>query len=125
MYPIPKDSKAFRPISLIECFRKLFEKIIEKRMCFPVSAQQGGFVRGLSMVDRAMIFDNHLRKSNGNLRVVAMDIKKAYDSVDRRLLYRKLESRGISRQMLRILVSLMEDNKCIRKIIHASNASGR
>jgi len=112
IHPVPKDKGAFRPIALTEVFRKLFEKLIMCRLNVELSPQQGGFRSGLTTCDQAMLFDNYLRKSNGSLKAVTLDIRKAYDSIDRRFLYRKLEEKRVPALLQRIIVSLMEGNRC-------------
>lgn len=111
-FPLRKDNKNFRPIALTEVFRKLFERVLLFRMDVRVSDQQAGFVKGRNTVDQAVLFDNYLKRSNGELKVVALDISKAYDSVDRRILYRKLIKKGLNSQLVRIIVGLSEGVKC-------------
>lgn len=112
IHPIPKGENEFRPIALTDAFRKLFERMLISRMKLSLSDQQGGFRDGLAAMDQAVIFDDYLRKSNGTLKAAALDISKAYDSVDRKLLYKKLERSGASHHLIRILVSLLEGNRC-------------
>ncbi|TBU09238.1 reverse transcriptase [Hamiltosporidium tvaerminnensis] len=88
--PIPKEGKEFRPISLIEKSRKLFEKLILNKMHFKLIKQQAGFKKEHRTLNHALTLDNELRCSNGSLICVSLDIRKAYDSVNRIKLYEKL-----------------------------------
>lgn len=112
IHPVPKGKDDFRPISVVEIFRKVFEKILLSRIEREVelSVQQGGFRRGLSTIDQALILDDHLRRANGNMVAVTLDIRKAYDSVDRRLLYGKLGKCSLSNKYKRTLIDLLENN---------------
>lgn len=62
--------------------------------------------------NHALILDNKLRRSNGKAIVVTLDIRKAYDTVDRRILFRKLIHRhGFGESDMKIIYELMEYNE--------------
>lgn len=110
---IPKGNNEFRPIGIMNQARKLFEKIflarIENKLRF--CSQQGGFVKGLGTQNHALIMDGMLRRSNGKAAVITIDIRKAYDTVDRLLLYAKLKNRfSLSTAHIEILYELLENN---------------
>ena len=115
-YPLKKDATNFRPIALTEVIRKVFERLILARINCKFADQQAGFVRGRSTVDHAIAFDDLLRKGRGNLKAVALDITKAYDSVDRRILYEKLLKNGLNPRLVRIIVGLSENVQCNVKV---------
>lgn len=110
--PVRKDKTSFRPIALTESLRKVFEKIILTRINWRGVDQQAGFVKGRNTVDQAVTLDDHLRRSRGNLKVIALDIRKAYDSVDRRILYGKLLKAGLNRLLVRTVVGMSEGVMC-------------
>lgn len=111
--PIPKPDGSFRPISLTEHMRKLFEILILKRLNIKLVKQQGGFVPQVGTTEHALILDNALRKGNGSLIVMTLDISKAYDKVCRKIMYEKLKHRfNIKKNMMKILFSLNENNTC-------------
>ena len=102
------DLKNYRGISLISHVGKAMEQVIHKRLkeviynhphenpyCIP--ANQFGFVPG-NGGDDAMMVSRHLSASclakNIPLYKVFIDFEKAYDRVDRRLLWAILEKRG-------------------------------
>lgn len=91
--PIPKPDGSYRPISLTEHLRKLFEIMFLQRLDIKLAKQQGGFVANIGTTEQALIIDNELRRSNGTLIVATLDISKAYDSVDRTILYKKIKGK--------------------------------
>lgn len=111
-YPIRKSVDTFRPIALLDAHRKLFEKCIASLLDYRVSIQQCGFTEGRATVDHALLLDHHLRSGRGDIAAAALDIRKAYDSVDRRILYRKLRERNLDPLVLNVLVCLLEGNMC-------------
>lgn len=118
--PIAKPDGSYRPISLTEHLRKLFEMIILRRMALRLCKQQGGFISKIGTTEHALILDNALRRANGKMIVVTLDIRKAYDTVDRNILYHKLTTQfGMTKKMLRILFALNENNVC--KLNHEGN----
>ncbi|TBU08710.1 putative reverse transcriptase [Hamiltosporidium magnivora] len=93
--PIPKGDSEFRPISLIEKTRKLFEK--------PILA---------STLNHALTLDTRLRHRNGEGICVTLDISKAYDSIYRKRLYEKLMiKQKFSREDTILIAALIENNE--------------
>ncbi|TBU02766.1 reverse transcriptase [Hamiltosporidium magnivora] len=110
--PIPKDKGEFRPISLIEKTRKLFEKLIFLDFIPKLHKQQAGFRPQYSTLNHALTIDTLLRHSNGELTCVTLDIKKAYDCVDRKFLYKKLIiNQNFSLHDTILIASLIENNE--------------
>ncbi|TBU01034.1 reverse transcriptase, partial [Hamiltosporidium magnivora] len=110
--PIPKDNDDFRPISLIEKTRKLFEKLVLSKINFKIHKQQTGFRPGHSTVNNALVLETALRHGNGSLICVTLDIRKAYDSVDRTKLYQKLLlNQNLSLKDTTLIANLIENNK--------------
>ncbi|TBU13340.1 reverse transcriptase [Hamiltosporidium tvaerminnensis] len=110
--PIPKDKNDFRPIALIEKTRKLFEKLILTQLKFKIHKQQTGFKPGHSTLNHALTIDTKLRHSNGCMICVTLDIKKAYDSVDRKKLYKKLLAhQNLSLRDTTLIANLIENNE--------------
>ena len=96
--PVPKkthsnDIKDFRPISLTEAPRRILEKCLAlylKPFELKLTHMQGGFRERHSTLDQAAVLQQVMstRYNSGKSTVVAfLDIKAAYDSVDRQLLW--------------------------------------
>ena len=119
--PIPKKSnssniKDFRPISLTEVSRKIIEKCLalllkpfERRL----SPMQGGFREQRSTLDQAAVLQQVLTaryKDRKSTVVAFLDIKAAYDSVDRHMLWICCKRAGIPDPVVRMLCSMFDHN---------------
>ena len=120
--PIPKKGDVsliqnYRPISLTETLRKLFERVILPYLSAaiePLHVFQGGFRKKRGTLDQVSALQETItsfkaeHKRPGNL--CFLDIKAAYDSVDRNILYSKLLKRGLEPSLLNLIYSLFEKN---------------
>lgn len=93
------DISNYRPIALSESMRKVFEKTILPRLISgiePLNVAQGGFRHKRSTLDQAIALHEAIisrkRYLKGQPLVAFLDIKAAYDTVDRNLLWNKVES---------------------------------
>ena len=128
--PVPKktnssDIKDFRPISLTEVPRRIIEKCLA-RLLKPVernlSPMQGGFRERRSTLDQVATLQQVLsaRSKTGMPTVVAfLDIKAAYDCVDRQLLWTSCKRAGIADPVIRTLRGMF-DNNMSRVVIDGS-----
>ena len=98
------DMNNYRPISLLNIFSKIFEKVVKTRLVNYMSennilnANQYGFQKGKSTQDALTAFSkmlyNEIEKSNKVLSIF-VDFSKAFDTVPHELLIQKLEFYGI------------------------------
>ncbi|TBU01117.1 hypothetical protein CWI37_0028p0010, partial [Hamiltosporidium tvaerminnensis] len=110
--PIHKDDSEFRPISLIEKTRKLFEKLIFSKFEVKLKRQQAGFRLKHSTLNHALTLDTRLRHGDVEGICVTLDISKAYDSVYRKRLYEKLMiKKKFSREDTILIAALIENNE--------------
>ncbi|KAG0926567.1 hypothetical protein G6F28_012981 [Rhizopus arrhizus] len=93
------DPGNFRPISLTSTFRKLFEKclypsLLEQSPALDIA--QGGFRESRSSLDQVQCLIeicSILRRNHNSFPTLAfLDIKSAYDTVDRSYVWRELQS---------------------------------
>ena len=119
-----KDSKScisnYRPISLLSAVSKVFEKIVLKNVYnhfrdnFILSNFQSGFLPGRSTVTQVIEvyhkFCSAIDK-NKEVRVVFLDISKAFDRVWHLGLLSKLNSCGISGKMLDWFCNYLTDRQ--------------
>lgn len=112
----PLDDPAnYRPISLTSIFRKTLEKCLQAYLLSsapPLDPVQGGFRSLRSALDQARslheLSDMH-KKLHGATPVLAFcDIKSAYDTVDRRIVWQALENH-VPELLLLILKNLFDD----------------
>ena len=119
--PVPKktnsaDIKDFRPISLTEVPRRVIEKCLA-RLLKPfqdkLSPMQGGFREHRSTLDQAAVLQQIMTtryKESKPTLVAFLDIKAAYDSVDRQLLWTACKRAGISGSVIRMLGGMFDHN---------------
>lgn len=115
--PVPKkgdlnEIKNYRPISLTECFRKLFEHCINRWIIekYPGNHfSQGGF-RSHHCVNDMVVALHEVLSRNRNMHVAFLDIKAAYDSVDRRILWKRCKQKGFEDELIWILKRLFDHN---------------
>ena len=116
--PVPKkgdltEINNYRPISLTENMRKVFEKCIEtdmKRSMRSLDIAQGGFRDQRSTLDQIVSLHLTMKSQKGRSLVAFLDIAKAYDSVPRTLLWRKCKDIGICDATIRMLKALFNHN---------------
>jgi hypothetical protein len=112
----PLDPGNFRPISLTSVMRKWLELVLQDALTDTaptLDIVQGGFRANRSAMDQAMclheICRQHTLDHYGEPPTLAfLDIKSAYDTVDRAIIWRALETH-VSAPMLSILQSLFDD----------------
>ena len=119
-----KDKKTivsnYRPISLISVLSKLFEKVIFKYVFnhlhdnFVISTFQSGFLPGKSTVTQLAEVYHHFCNAidrNKEIRVVFLDISKAFDRVWHTGLLYKLHKSGISNGLLLWFKNYLSDRQ--------------
>ena len=119
------DPSNYRGISLLSCLGKLFTAILNQRLLKYVvennilKAEQLGFLAGNRTSDAHIILHTLIQSycHNRGKKIFAcfVDFKKAFDTVPREILFRKLLSHGISGKIFNILKTMYtNDNCCIR-----------
>ena len=112
------DLTNYRPISVLTFFAKVFEKIVYNKVMDFISENnvlydhQYGFRKGRSTQQAIITLVDRITKSQdiGDI-VIALfiDLKKAFDTIDHRILLRKLYSYGIRGSMLKWFESYLTD----------------
>lgn len=118
-----------RPISLTEVPRRIFERCLEtniKRQMKPLDITQGGFRERRSCYDQLAVLNEIAIDASAReheLIYMFLDIKAAYDTVDRPKLWLKCREYGISDEMIEMLRQLFDFNKA--KIVLGGRESRR
>ena len=105
---------------MLPCVGKLFTKVLKERLYRWVerkdilSSLQAGFRKGRSTLDQCFVLRTIIEKTQRRgqrLWGVFVDLKKAFDSVNREALWYKLRCLGVSEKMVRILKSKYADSE--------------
>ena len=129
--PIPKSSTADPPdplsyhgITLMNVLYKIYCSVLNKCLSKWVEAndilvkEQNGFKKGRSTVDQITSLSNLIntrKKHRLSTYCAFIDFKKAYDYVDRDILWRRLENYGIGGKMFNAVKSLYKSvSACVR-----------
>ena len=116
----------YRPITVIISLSGLFSKLLNARLSEVVEAHhllgesQNGFRKCRRMADNSFILDSILMKAKSDkkhLHLCYIDISKAYDSVNRSILWAKLASLGFGGEFLGCLRALYT-NDCVDSVIN-------
>lgn len=125
---IPKPKKShtkpenYRPISLLSCVGKLFEKIIANRLKEHLENQhffsdnQCGFRDGKSTLNHLFNISQHIQTSFRNQKqtsAIFLDAEKAFDQTWHNGLKYKLYNIGLPNNTLRILSSFLNNRELI------------
>ncbi len=110
----------YRPISLLSCVSKVFERIVFKHIYnhlrdnFVLSQHQSGFLPGRSTITQLLEVYNSFCQALDNgkeIRVIFLDISKAFDRVWHKGLLHKLKKCGIGGQLLAWFSSYLRDRQ--------------
>jgi hypothetical protein len=127
------DPSNYRGITLMSCLGKLFLSILNARLLLFTQNQnilaenQLGFVPGNRTSDAHIIINNLVKKichnSNSKIYGCFVDFKKAFDSVPRDILLKKLANYGIKGKFFNIVRNIYtSDKSCIKLNNSRSNS---
>ena len=112
----------YRPIAILSTVRKIYEQILKKRLQQVLeeadffSTSQAAYRLGHSTCDHLLVLQEiffHYRYACGArprpLYICFLDLRKALDTVLRKILFAKLGALGVSGKMFRAIVDLFTD----------------
>ena len=120
-----RDPLSYREITLTPVIYKMYCFILNKRLSSwdehngVITDNQNGFRKGRSTIDQLSTLTSIIetRKSRKQSTFAAfIDFKKAYDCINRDLLFTKLSKIGITGNMYHALVSNYKDVKCCLRL---------
>jgi hypothetical protein len=107
---VPTSPSDFRPISLTSCVGKVFEHVLVQRInrlseeCRWIAPEQCGFQPGRRIEENLLVINQLVHQRNSHtLWAGFLDIRGAYDSVHRDLLWHKLHCLGMPDKLIRVL----------------------
>ena len=121
------DPSNYRPISLLNCFDKIFEKLINKQLKEYLRKNdllyeyQYSFREGYSTDLALLVFNDYLKKEidKGNyVLTLFIDLKKAFDTVNHLILTQKLDYYGIRGHCNMFFKSYLSNRK---QYVHCNN----
>jgi len=115
----------YRGIALLDVFSKVYIAIITKRLTFyaeaysRLSEAQAGFRAGYTTVDNAFILysivNKYLSMKGRTVYVAFIDFQKAFDSVNRGILYNVLKQNGVKGHLYEAIQQIYSSVKaCVR-----------
>jgi hypothetical protein len=112
----------YRGITLLSLPGKAYAKVLHSRLTEVVDQkiqdEQCGFRRGRGTTDQLFLLQQIAEKAWEYAKPVYIsfvDLEKAYDRVDRRLMWKTLEEYGVDRQLIGAITSLYSNSKsCVR-----------
>jgi hypothetical protein len=106
----------YRPISILNNFAKVFERIIYssifRQVRHVISDKQHGFLPGRSTTTNLMVLTNELSSvldKGGQMDVIYMDFTKAFDTVSHAVLLEKLNKIGFNMNLIKLMKSYLKD----------------
>ena len=118
----PSYPENYRPITLVSCFSKLFTSILNNRLntCLEefeiLHENQAGFRSGYSTTDHVFVLHSLLEILKvRKIKHFFVEFRKAFDSVWRIGLWRKLLQNGINEKFLQVIQNMYRDIKsCVK-----------
>lgn len=114
------DCSNYRPISILPSFSKIFEIIIKNRLNLfltnnkILSEEQFGFEKGSNTTAACLALTDFISKNIDQGKYVGcvfLDLQKAFDCVDHKILLLKLSNLNFSRSCIKFFESYLQDRK--------------
>ncbi|KAM7304738.1 uncharacterized protein ISCGN_014638 [Ixodes scapularis] len=116
----PGKAESYRPVSLTSCISKLFERMVQARICWYLEEHHclpncmTGFRRGLAAQDSILdltsdIEDNKNRRRN--TIAVFLDVERAYDSVPLPTVLKRMTEIGLTGKIQKFLANFLTGRK--------------
>ena len=111
------DVGNYRPITVLTAFNAVYSKIMNSRLTEVVERHrllgevQHGFRKGRSGADASFVLYTTLLKSKAKKKkphLAFLDLQKAYDSIDRDILWKKMRALGFGGKFLQSLQSMYQ-----------------
>ena len=120
----------YRPVSLTSHIIKVFERVLRKKLMKHlednnlISVNQHAFLKGRSCISQLLEHIEHILQqleNQGNIDVVYLDFKKAFDKVDHNVLLKKIHQYGIRGKLYTWISNFLLNRQ--QQVIVAGNVS--
>ena len=117
--PLCKDN--YRGITVLPMMTKIFECLVNNRLVFineafdRIDHSNGGFLKGCRTSDNVFILKSVIEKQlylNQSLYVAFVDFSKAFDFINRNILFYKIIKSGISGRIIDTVKDMYSKTKC-------------
>ena len=112
----PTDKANYRPVSVLTCFSKIFERVLHDQMYdfakLILSDNLSGLLKGHSCATALLKMTDNFRASLDNKDhciAIAVDLSKAFDSISHSLLISKLKAYGYTESAVNLIRSYLHD----------------
>ena len=113
--------KNYRPITLISVISKVYTKLLNQRITSAIleedilGPEQNGFRPGRSCNDNLFVLNTVIEKhkNSNDLQLCFVDIASAYDSVDRSILWERLESLNMPTSVIMFLKNYYSNDNIV------------
>lgn len=118
-------SEDFRPINMLPTIEKILEKVVYNQLMDFITEHnilveyQSGFRKSHSCESalQYLLYEwKSLLEDNYSVGAVFLDLKRAFETIDRAILINKLKKYGIAAQALKWLIDYLENRKQVTKV---------
>lgn len=113
------DPTSYRPLCLLDCLGKLFEKILDNRLRQYLDDNDGlhdrqfGFRKGRSTTDALEALKTTVKSSNLKVGVLTLDIKNAFNSAPWKAILEAMNDKEVPGYLQRIICSYLENRSLL------------
>lgn len=121
-----KKTSDYRGITLMPTLYKIYAQILARRLEKEVEAggmvpeNQTGFRKGRGTMENCYVLNycigREIKKKKGKLIALFVDLKAAFDEVDRDELWKSIKKRGVSDQLRERIEELYKETRCRVKV---------
>ena len=99
------ECKNYRPICLTQIIYKIWSGLITRKltkiMHIITSNNQYGYKEGVSTIDAIIKVEQYIKQTDKKAKILLMDLSKAFDTINRTILWTTLYKKGIPEEMIR------------------------
>ena len=115
-----QDPKNYRPITLLSCLGKVFTLILNNRLTKYleennlIEENQAGFRKNYSTMDHVLTLNillEYMKTKKKTLYCGFIDLRKAYDLINRAMLFKKLEMFDVNGKFFNVILAMYQNTK--------------